>query len=71
MITDDEQLITDTELCTWLGISRNTARAWRQAGKLQFLKTPGGRVIRYRERYVKELIKRGELAAAREHKGMR
>jgi excisionase family DNA binding protein len=63
MITSDEKLINDAELCQWLGISRNTARAWRKAGKLKFLKTPGGRGIRYRERYVHDLLRRGELAA--------
>jgi predicted site-specific integrase-resolvase len=68
MITDDEPLITDDEFCAIARVSRNTTRAWRKAGKLQFLRRPGGRGIRYREKYVRDFIKRGEVAAARERK---
>jgi predicted site-specific integrase-resolvase len=56
----DERTINDEELCAWLKISRNTARAWRKAGRLPFFKTPGGRAIRYLERHVQAIVREGE-----------
>lgn len=60
MINDDEELITEAELCEYARVTRNTLRAWRKAGKLKYVRMPGGRGIRYRRKHVLDLLRRGE-----------
>ena len=52
---DQQRLLTELELAWYLSISRSTAKRWRRAGFLPWVRTPTGGV-RYQRRAVDEVV---------------
>jgi len=62
MSTLEEKRFTDKEYCAMYGIDRRTAKRWRDARYINFIRTPTGK-IRYLQRHIDEFDKRGEKNA--------
>jgi predicted DNA-binding transcriptional regulator AlpA len=57
---EDEPLLDEVGLTSWLGISPKTSQAWRAAGKgPQFVRLPASRLVRYRPADVRAWLAAG------------
>jgi predicted DNA-binding transcriptional regulator AlpA len=59
----EEKLFTQQQFRELTGMSRKTQWLERKAGRLAYLRTGGGRDIRYRESHIEEYLRRCERPA--------
>lgn len=51
------QLLTEAEVCDYLGITIHTLRHWRRTGQIEFIKI--NRQIRFREATIISMLEQG------------
>ena len=52
---EPDRLLTSSEAAALFGVSSETVTRWANRGMLSFIRTPGGRDMRFRESVVRKL----------------
>jgi excisionase family DNA binding protein len=60
LIDGDDELMTTAEVAALFRVDRRTPSKWAQAGRIRSIRTPGGKVRRYRRSDIEKLLREDE-----------
>jgi excisionase family DNA binding protein len=59
LIDGNDRLMTSTEVASVFRVDRSTVSRWASEGRVESIRTPGGRQFRYRESEIRKLLSEG------------